>query len=88
MSDRPGYRSRPLLDINGVDVTVETIPPDDIQVYSAPHYMVFIERMWHGDYQQVPVDPDSIPRLIEALEAAMEHANADDVVALDTEAAS
>jgi hypothetical protein len=56
---------------------------DGIIVWSAPRYKVFIEAMWHGDYQQVPVDPDEIPALIAALEEARALADSHDVAVVD-----
>lgn len=78
LPDRTNGRRPPLEGIENVNV--QTVSPDGIKVYAAPQYMVFIERMWHGDYQQVPVDPENIPKLIEALQQAMPRANADDVL--------
>lgn len=68
--DRHGYRQRPLGD--GADV--QTFPVSDesaIAVYARSGYKLFIEAMWHGDYQQVPVDPEEAEDLIEALQHAL-----------------
>lgn len=65
-TDRPGRRERPLGDHPAV-LTFPVSDESDIKVYARPGYVVFIEKMWHGDYQQVPVDLEEIDNLIEAL---------------------
>jgi hypothetical protein len=62
----PHYRRRPLGD--HADVLVFPVSDEcDTKVYARPGCVLFIEEMWHGDYQQIPVDPDQIDNLIEAL---------------------
>lgn len=68
----PMLRQRPL----GDHPAVLTFPVSDesgIHVYARPGNVLFIEAMWHGDYQQVPVDPDQVHDLIEALSEALEY---------------
>jgi hypothetical protein len=65
-TDRPGKRQRPLGD--GPEVSAfEVSDESSTIVYAAPRCKLFIEGMWHGDYQQVPVDPEDVENLIEAL---------------------
>lgn len=71
-TDRPGKRQRPF---NGSPNAL-TFPVSDesgIVIYAQPGAVLFIEAMWHGDYQQVPVDPDEAEDLIEAIQQAMEY---------------
>lgn len=42
-------------------------------VYAAPGYQLFVEAMWNGVYQQIPVDPLEVDGLIAALEAARDY---------------
>jgi site-specific DNA-adenine methylase len=72
--------SRPApLEHCGKDVKRIDLSDHSTFVYAAPTYMVFIERMWHGAYQQIPIDPKDIPELIEALEAARKYAERETV---------
>lgn len=65
--DRVGKRPRPL-----DHSTVTTIEPyEGLTIYSAPGFMHFIEAMWHGDYQQVPVDPENLPAFIDGLRSLL-----------------
>lgn len=75
MADRSPHYRQPPLEHCGRDVETTAIKDESIKVYAAPGYMVFIERMWHGEYQQVPVDPGQIMELIDALHIARRHAN-------------
>jgi hypothetical protein len=64
--DRQGLRQRPLE--HAATCVFPVGDESDIKLYAAPGYKVFIEARWHGDYQQVPVDPDELDDLIEALD--------------------
>lgn len=46
-------------------VVGEDVPGIGISVWSSPGCVLFIEAMCHGDYQQVPVDPEQVDELIE-----------------------
>ena len=48
----------------------DTNSQPEVTVYAAPNWLVFIEGLWHGDYQQIPVEPESLDELIAALEKA------------------
>jgi hypothetical protein len=71
-TDRPGMRQRPLGDMP-TSLPFPVGEESSITIWAAPGYVLFIEAMWHGDYQQVPVDPDEIDNLIEALGLAREY---------------
>lgn len=65
----PAFRQRPLGDHPAV-LVFPVSDESDIKVYARPGYVLFVEAMWHGDYQQIPVDPGELDNLIEALSEA------------------
>jgi hypothetical protein len=68
-ADRVGLRQRPLGDEPGA-LTFPVSDECSIVIYARPGRVLFIEAMWHGDYQQVPVDPDHVDDPIAALQEA------------------
>jgi hypothetical protein len=79
MSDRSPHYRQPPLEHCGRDVECVEFDDESTRIYAAPGYMIFIERMWHGEYQQVPVDPDKVLDLIDALHVARRHARVEPV---------